>query len=116
MAYVVAVGTLVVPVVMNLKQEQGGVVRTVVLAVNGQSESAVVAVVTVVLIQDALRVHVPPMVFPGVEDAPDAYIGLVSVPFAGIVQFAGISEIEIEVIELYVRNLQEHLVLGYPYS
>ena len=100
---------------MNLEKEHGGVVRAVVPAVNGQSESAVVAVVTVVLIQDALRVHVPPMVFPSVEDAPDAYIGLVSVPFAGIVQFAGISEIDVEVVELYVRNLQEHLVLGYPY-
>lgn len=99
---------------MNLEQEHGGVVRTVVLAVNGQSESAVVAIVTVILIQYALRVHVTPMVFPGVEDAPDAYIGLVSVPFGGIVQFAGISEIEVELVELYVRNLEEHLVLGYP--
>ena len=100
---------------MNLEKEHGSVVRAVVPAANGQTESAVVAVVTVKLIQDALRVHVPPTVFPGVEDAPDAYIGLVSVPFVGIVQFAGISEIEVEVVELYVRNLQEHLVLGYPY-
>lgn len=99
---------------MNLEQEHGGVVRAVVPAVNGQSESAVVAVVTVILIQYALRVHVPPMVFPGVEDAPHAYIGLVSVPFAGIVQFAGISVIEVEIVEPYFRNLQEHLVLGYP--
>ena len=99
---------------MNLEKEHGGVVRTVVPAVNGQSESAVVAVITVILIQDALRVHVTPMVFPGVEDAPDTYIGLGSVPFGGIVQFAGISEIEVEIVEPYVRNLQEHLVLGYP--
>ena len=99
---------------MNLEKEYGGVVRTVGPAVNGQSESAVVAIVTVMHIQYALRVHVPPMVFPGVEDAPDANIGLVSVPFVGIVQFVSISEIDVEIVEPYVRNLQEHLVLGYP--
>ena len=99
---------------MNLEKEHGGVVRAVVLVVNGQSESAVVAVVTVMRIQDALSVRFSPIVFPGVEYAPDAYIGLVSVPFAGIVQFAGISVIEVEIVEPYVRNLQEHPVLGYP--
>jgi len=99
---------------MNLVKEHGGVVRAVGLAVNGQSEAAVVAVVSVMIIQYALCVRVPPMVFPDVEDALDAYIGLVSVPFAGIVQIVGISEIEVEIVEPYVRNLQEHLVLGYP--
>ena len=98
---------------MNLEKEHGGVVRAVGPAVNGQSEAAVVAVVTVMIIHYALRVHVSPMVFPDVEDAPDAYIGLVSVPFVGIVQIVDISEIEVEIVEPYVRNLQEHLVLGY---